>query len=372
MPRKARRRAWGSVTEAARGKKYVLRWVENTPDGRKRKSKTVYGTYREACNALAKIQVAKADDRPMPTIGQAYETWWIPWANRKWNSPDKGTRRLYERAWKNYCKDRWSHVPLDQVRPLDVQEWLLDIPKSTAKIALGVLRRTVDLAISYEVVNENKFRRQYELGEHKKTRTKRVYDLAEAEIELSARRGTRIEAGYILSAFGGCRTGEAFGVRAGEPYPIEVGGVRFAAVPIERTMGRGKPEPMPDGELKTPESRRTCLVPEPYGIRLLEISEEAVADGREWLCTRADGLPVDCVLATREWRDGETREHIPFSSLRNSWRTFAQFEWVISSETLEVLMGHKLPGTSGRHYIRPSIELLAESFARDYAKNARS
>ena len=118
---------------------------------------------------------------------------------------------------------------LDQVRPLDVQEWLLDIPKSTAKIALGVPRRTVDLAVSYEVVSENKFRRQYELG-----------------------------------------------------------------------------------------------------------------------------------------------EHIPFSSLRNSWRTFAQFEWRISSETLEVLMGHKLPGTSGRHYIRPSLELLAESFARDYVKNTRS
>lgn len=229
MPRKTRRRAWDSVTETTRGKKYVLRWVENTPDGRKRKSKTVYGTYREACNALAKIQVTKADACPMPTIGQAYEAWRIPWANRKWNSPDKGTRRLYERAWKNYCKDRWSHVPLDQVRPLDVQEWLFDISKSTAKIALGVPRRTVDLAVSYEVVSENKFRRQYELG-----------------------------------------------------------------------------------------------------------------------------------------------EHIPFSSLRNSWRTFAQYEWGISSETLEVLMGHKLPGTSGRHYIRPSLELLAESFTRDYVKNTRS
>lgn len=51
MPRKARRRAWGSVTEAARGKKYVLRWVENTPQGRRRRSRTVYGTYREACAA---------------------------------------------------------------------------------------------------------------------------------------------------------------------------------------------------------------------------------------------------------------------------------------------------------------------------------
>lgn len=28
MPRKKQRRAWGSVTEIKRGKKYVLRWME--------------------------------------------------------------------------------------------------------------------------------------------------------------------------------------------------------------------------------------------------------------------------------------------------------------------------------------------------------
>ena len=60
MPRKKQRRAWGSVTEIKRGKKYVLRWMENTPDGRKRKTRTVYGTYREACAALDAIRNALA------------------------------------------------------------------------------------------------------------------------------------------------------------------------------------------------------------------------------------------------------------------------------------------------------------------------
>lgn len=78
MPRKARRRAWGSVTEAARGKKYVLRWVENTPSGRRRRSRTVYGTYREACNELAKIQATRCDERAMPTVGQLYESRYLP------------------------------------------------------------------------------------------------------------------------------------------------------------------------------------------------------------------------------------------------------------------------------------------------------
>lgn len=78
MPRKARRRAWGSVTEAARGKKYVLRWVENTPQGRRRRSRTVYGTYREACSELAKIQATRCDERAMPTVGQLYEARYLP------------------------------------------------------------------------------------------------------------------------------------------------------------------------------------------------------------------------------------------------------------------------------------------------------
>lgn len=124
MPRKARRRAWGSVTEMTRGKKYVLRWVENTPSGRKRRSRTVYGTYREACNELAKIQATRCDERAMPTVGQLYESRYLPWLERKYDGSESGTPKNYQRAWKNYCAPRWGGVPIDQVKPLDVQEWL--------------------------------------------------------------------------------------------------------------------------------------------------------------------------------------------------------------------------------------------------------
>ena len=110
MPRKARRRAWGSVTEAARGKKYVLRWVENTPQGRRRRSRTVYGTYREACNELAKIQATRCDQRAAPTVGQLYEARYLPWLERKYDGSESGTPKNDQRAWKNYCAPRWSGV----------------------------------------------------------------------------------------------------------------------------------------------------------------------------------------------------------------------------------------------------------------------
>ena len=101
MPRKARRRAWGSVTEMTRGKKYVLRWMENTPSGRKRRSRTVYGTYREACNELAKIQATRCDERAAPTVGQLYEARYLPWLERKYDGSESGTPKNYQRAWKN-------------------------------------------------------------------------------------------------------------------------------------------------------------------------------------------------------------------------------------------------------------------------------
>ena len=50
MPRKRKRRSWGSITTVTKTK-HVIRWMENTPEGRKRRSRTFCGTYKEACLA---------------------------------------------------------------------------------------------------------------------------------------------------------------------------------------------------------------------------------------------------------------------------------------------------------------------------------
>lgn len=61
--------------------------------------------------------------------------------------------------------------------------------------------------------------------------------------------------------------------------------------------------------------------------------------------------------------------HIPFSNLRNSWRTFAQATWRIDYDLLEVLMGHRLEGVTGRHYLRFTREQIVEQFAREYTES---
>ena len=137
MTRKQRRRAWGSITEAKRGKKCILRWQENTPCGRKRKTKTVYGTYREACTELDRIHVERANDNPVPTIAQAYGTWLEPSMEAlvAAGTLAPNTRNLVTRSWANYVGPTCGTMPVDQLRPVHLQEWLLTLSAATADTA---------------------------------------------------------------------------------------------------------------------------------------------------------------------------------------------------------------------------------------------
>lgn len=124
MPRRSRRRAWGSIDSAIPNKKYVLRWTENTPEGRRRRCETFYGTYREADLRLAQIRVERAADKPVPTIGEAYKTWYLPELERRVSDGEasKNTLSQYTHIWKKVIEPRWSRVPVDSTRALDIQE----------------------------------------------------------------------------------------------------------------------------------------------------------------------------------------------------------------------------------------------------------
>lgn len=362
MPRKARRRAWGSVTEMARGKKYVLRWVENTPSGRRRKSRTVYGTYREACNELAKIQATRCDERAMPTVGQLYEARYLPWLERKYDGSESSTPNSYKRAWDSVCARRWADVPIDQIKPLEVQGWLDGMAYGNAHWALVVMRRTLDFAVNLDQIPANPFRRKYEMPRKSSEHQKNVYTLRQAEAMLDRVEGLPYEAAYILAAFGGCRTGESLAVRVEDVREIEAGGVRFAVASITKQAGNMNGEVV--GRTKNAQSAREAIIPEPYCDALLRVRDQRAADGLKWLCMMG-ASQMGKAAAGAMWRK---LGGIPFANLRNSWRTFAQFEWGVGYDTLELLMGHKLPGVTGQHYLRPSTEQLAEDFAAAYAE----
>ena len=364
MTRRKTRRAWGSVTEAKRGKKYVLRWMENTPEGRKRMTRTVHGTYREACMELDRIHVERADDKPVPTIAKAYATWLLPSmaAQVEAGKLSQSSLGQYTRSWTNYIEPRWGASPVDQLRAVELQEWLLTLSERTAKTALLTMRKIYGIVSTFVVLPLDPFAStiKYVMPTKKtRIRSKKVYGFEEALTVLGKLRGTVLEAPFILSCFGSCRPGEALGVKVDEVNPWDCGDTVLAVVDVVRQMPQHGCEPMPDGQLKTDRSVRTIVIMPQAGKRLLEIANERRSLGSPWLCDRGDGLPMCRGTLNDRWRracDHGDIEHIPWQNLRNSWRTIAEMELHMPWDLMEMLMGHALPGVSGRHYIRPSKE----------------
>ena len=69
------------------------------------------------------------------------------------------------------------------------------------------------------------------------------------------------------------------------------------------------------------------------------------------------------------WSKEAGRDALPFANLRTSWRTFAQYDWGVDYDTLEVLMGHKLKGVTGDHYLKPSVGQLVNAVAKAVAQS---
>lgn len=374
MPRRKRRRSWGSIKSVTKTK-HVLRWVENTPEGRKRRSRTLECTYKEACFELSRLEVEHADDRPVPTIGEAYRMWYLPWIERrvKDGRAKPNTRDAYAICWRNVVAPQWESVPVDSVEPAKAQKWFLTLSVGNANHATVILRKVMDFAVQYELVETNKFRLPYEMPVRKAAvRRTGTYDLARAESVLERVRGTLVESPYIAACFGSARTGESLGVRAPEVKLVESHGIKLAVVPLVRRMGKMGDLPHPDGDLKNPQSVRTTVIPEPYGILYYDIAQRRIADGIEWMSDRGDGLPLNTNALTNAWESAAGADAIPFANLRNSWRTIAQYEWGIDFDTLEFLMGHIPPGVTGKHYLRPTVDNLVDAVARALVQSQAS
>ena len=377
MPRKKQRRAWGSVTEIKRGKKYVLRWPDHAK-GCGRATETFYGTYRAACDRMDAIHAKVMDNGPAPryaTIGDIYDDYVSAEYRAKLKAGKLKQRSLdlYERTWRLSIAPRWADAAIADVKAVDVQDWLLSLTKSQANISIVVLKSVGDAAVRYELSSKNVFREKYIHPDKSKTITKEVYDGAKCEqVYIQYVKGTSVEVPYILTAFAGCRTGEALGLRCSEVRRIKRKGRVFAIARIVRRMEQTGYAPMPDGDLKTPESMRTIIVPPPYGQALLDIAESKMALGIEWLADCGDGLPMNRGTVNGRWNKTVPDDvRIPMRNLRASWRTIAELEWHMPRVLLEIAMGHRLEGTTGKHYLRPSEGQLVEMFIDEYlSKNA--
>ena len=361
-----RRRSFGSVTEIQRGKKYVCRWVENTDTGRKRRSKTVHGTYREACRFLSLKEIEVGDQKRVPTFAEAWSAWMLPEFEQRVADGTFSPRTLAatKYTWKGVAA-RFGSTPLDKVRVLDVQEWLLTRTKHAATRSLVLMRQVMDKAVSYEVIPANKLRVKLRIpttvSRTKSTKTFTVGQLVSMSEKL---RDSPMRSAFITSAFGSARVGESLGVKCEDVREVGVEDRRYVVVDLHRQMPQTGHEPLPDGSMKNPQSYRTTIIPYEFGAPLLATANERRKQGLDFLSVDYSGQPANTMQYTAELGgilgDGWG---VP-SKLRASWRTNAEFEWNIEPAVLEVLMGHIPQGSdvTARHYLFPTFDALLARF----------
>lgn len=367
-PRRRQRSSFGSVTKLDRDT-WRLRWWADTPEGRRRVSETVHGTRREAEDRLAEIRCEVGSEQGgSVTVGQAWERWYAPDCAQRLEegSLAPNTWRNAEKQWTKNIAPRWAHVPCTQVRALDVQEWLLTMTWSNARLSKIVLGQVMGMAAMFGACSSNPLILKYRLP--KKTGEQaEVFTLDGLRDAWKAVHGSVIEAPFLLAAFGSARVGESLGVMACEVELREAFGVPVATAPIVRQVGN-------DGKtterLKNEQSRRHVVLPGRAGLRLAELASTAAAEGLVWLADDGTGAPISQFRTNRAWRAAIGDEgYRPFKNLRNSWATFTHWHLGVDPLMVDKMMGHSNGTVLAKHYDRPDVDLFVETVAKAYAEH---
>lgn len=361
MPRKRGRKsrsAWGSNDDAGAGRRRLRYWAD-LHDGRgyTRHSKTIVGTKTDGDLELARLRVEHDRDRPTPTVGQVYDRWWLPELVDRHGSGELSRSALvnYQSRWRKHVAPRWADVQATDVKPYDIQAWLLDggMTAEMAKASLRVLRSVLDMAVRYEVADRNAASARYRMPRCvERVHSKEVYTVSEMVSALEAVRGTAAYVPAIMCGLASCRVGESLGPLRSEVRKAEANGMTLAVVDLVRQVDRYG-HVLED--LKTPQSARPVVVPEPWSLDVLSV-------GTEWLCDNGCMRPLSQTTVNSVWRDALASagiRPIPFRNLRSSWRTFMRWELGVAEDMLESMMGHVGRNVGEQHYDRPRWEVYA-------------
>lgn len=370
MPRKHRthgRSHWGSNDPAGRGKRRLRYWAD-LHDGRgyMRHSMTIRGTAGDGWLILDRLHLEHSRDTVVPTVGQAYEMWWLPDAEERIGSGElaRSTFRGYESRWRTHVESRWGSVPVSDVKVLDIQEWLKSLTTSIAELSLILLRQILEFCVMYELIPRNPASGRFRMPKKvEMAHSKDVYTLSETIAAIDAVRGTVAYIPAILCGLGSCRVGESLGARVdlGEVRRVEVRGMTVAVIDLVRQVDVSG---HPMDALKTKGSERPIVIPEPWSLDVL-------SEPGPWLCDKGFGEPLSQITVRRWWKsslEAAGIKPIPFRNLRNSWRTYMRWELGVDEDLLEAMMGHAGRNVGEIHYDRPRWEVFAAVVADAWAR----
>lgn len=362
------RREFGSITKVSKDV-YRLRWMEDTPEGRARRSESVRGTRREAALRLAEIGARVKNSRygGSPTLGRVRDDWW----SEASKSLRKSSSDEYQRVWRVNVKPKFGDVPVDKISPSAIQAWLLTMPNGVAKSARNVLRQILNHAVMFGYVQSNACDVRFRMPEPKHEMPKTVWSIEElVELYESVAKGTALDVPFILQAFGGCRVGEALSPKVDEVYEVTVNGIRMAAFTVVRTIASDGSY----GPPKTEASEASVFIPEPWATVVLERRDDNARDGLVWLCDDGTCRPMTLHRVEEAWRRAVKRSgrpQVPMRNLRNSYATNVHWELNVPIEKASKLMRHSSSTTTIKHYDRPQDEMKAVAVAEAFGQYLR-
>lgn len=206
------RRPLGSKTEIAPGvwRLMVSAGYDTTSGERRRPSKTVHGTERQADAALAKLLL---DAGKMPetevTVGQYLDAMWLPHCEKRVRAR---TFDGYKSICENHITPKIGDLPLSSLSPFQLDTWLDDIDGSpqTRLHVYRCLATALNQAVKWRLVEHNPLL-AVEPPKVVKTRPDTL-TAAEAAKYIEAFRGHQLEPIVVLALSAGLRRSELAGL----------------------------------------------------------------------------------------------------------------------------------------------------------------
>lgn len=156
------------------------------------------------------------------------------------------------------------------------------------------------------------------------------------------------------------------GVKAEDIKPYVYKEKTFAVIDLQRQYSSANTV---DDMLKTDNSKRPIIIPEPWSKEFLEAKSG-------WLVDKGNGKPISQYVMRNIWHDALTAngiDIIPLKNLRNSWRTIMCWELKIDADYVERMMGHAGKNVGEIYYDRPQWQQFADVIGEawiNYFENA--
>lgn len=356
------RESWGSIRQRGKGVWQIRYTVGGEP-----KSETVRGTKKEAAKRKAELWLEYGDREAPMSLDEFYESKFKPWMESEL-APK--TVESYDSQYLLHIKREFGHLMLDEIRPRQIQDWILTMNYAVAKHAKVVLSSIMSRAFALEQIDDNPVHRRFQMPDPETSakRNEEVYSHDELDEIAEACKGEPWEGCFLFAAFGGGQRSEVDGIRLDEIDEID----GCAVAPVRRGVHYTRGEVLIRNHAKNVYREEFIVVTPPHAERALEFVEERLKAGDTWLCDDGFGGPMNPMTMAQNyqrWFSRQPFKYIPFKNLRPSYATWMRDEGY-SVDDVSRLLRHSTDAMLKRVYDRPRAQVLVGSLMQRHEKLA--